>query len=104
MTIAAGFVATDGILLFTDTQYSGFEKTYREKIIRASSVPMVHFAISGDVDYAKSAIEDCRDAIKNIPYPEQSIWNVRKSIRRTIKRILEEYEARKLDPNQNLSF
>jgi hypothetical protein len=106
MTIAAGFVATDGILLFADTQHTSYcDKTYRRKIISAKvSQAMVHFAIAGDDDYAASAVEDCRESLSAIEIASPSAWEVRKVIRRTIKKVIEDYEKRSLSPDQKPEF
>ncbi len=84
MTIAAGFVARDGILLCTDSQYTGAEKAYRPKIISEEcGERVVVFALSGDEDYAKSAITDSYESIRSLP-SDASVWDVRKSIRRAV--------------------
>jgi hypothetical protein len=51
-------------VLCADSQYSGADKLYRDKISpRLFGGAFVHFAVCGDEDYAKSAIEDCCEAM-----------------------------------------
>jgi hypothetical protein len=47
MTIAAGFVCRDGILLCADSQYTGgWEKTFREKVFaRPLGAVMLPFCV-----------------------------------------------------------
>jgi hypothetical protein len=89
MTIAAGFVVRNGILLCADSQYSGWEKVYKDKLFcRAIGPAMVGFALAGDDDYGRSIIEDCYQAATSIPHGDQTIWTIRKAIRRVISREL----------------
>jgi hypothetical protein len=86
MTIVAGFHVHDGLLLCSDSQFTGCEKIYKEKLFRRTfSSVVVSFALSGDDDYGRSIIEDCYEAVATLPDGEQTLWNVRKSIRRSIK-------------------
>ena len=65
MTIAAGFVTRDGVLLCADTQFTGGAKVYRHKI-RAFTLndgTILVFALAGHLDYAVMAIEECLEAI-----------------------------------------
>jgi 20S proteasome alpha/beta subunit len=85
MTIVAGFVVRNGILLCSDSQYSGYEKVYNDKLFsRHLDHATVAFALAGDGDYARSAIEDCWESIDVIPPNQQTIPNLRRSIRRTL--------------------
>jgi hypothetical protein len=105
MTIAAGFVCRDGILLCADSQYSGFGKEYRDKLFSESTGQATWaFAIAGDEDYAKTAIEDSNEAVYAIPPEEQTVWSVRKAIRRAIKRVLDDYKKSDRDLNQKPEF
>jgi hypothetical protein len=96
MTIAAGFVARDGILLCSDTQYTAADKTYRPKIVfpkcDLEADRSVTFAFCGDEDYAKSTIDDCLSAINNLA-SGASVWTIRNSIRQAISAMSKEYKA-----------
>jgi hypothetical protein len=64
MTIAAGFRCMDGILLCSDSQFTGADKGFRDKIItQFGGRSHIAFAFSGDEDYARSAIEECTERI-----------------------------------------
>jgi hypothetical protein len=92
MTIAAGFATSDGILLCADSQYTGWEKVYKDKLFcGVFGTVMVSFALAGDDVLGKSIIDDCWESLSEIPSDEQTIWNVRKSIRRVIKRELRDF-------------
>jgi hypothetical protein len=82
MTIVAGFVATDGVLLCADSQYTGWDKQYSDKIItRHAEGARLTFALAGDEDYGKSAIEDCYQALLRMPQEQRSITKIREKIR-----------------------
>ena len=103
MTIAAGFVCRDGILLCADSLYSGQEKAYRDKLYShiTSGGTALGFAISGDVDYARTAICDCLESVSEMAHErQQDILSVKKTIRRAVKRVLRDYGAEKLDQFQ----
>jgi len=95
MTIAAGFVCRDGILLCADSQYTGgWEKTFREKVFaRPLGAVMLSFALAGDETFGRTVIDECCLSVSTIPRTEQTIWNVRKSIRRTLKQELKDCPA-----------
>jgi hypothetical protein len=106
MTIAAGFVARDGILLCTDSQYTGQDKTYRPKIVspHCDLNRKVTFAFCGDEDYAKSATEDAVQAINKLP-EGTPIGEIRNSIRRAIKAMTKDYKSQPYaDHNQTPQF
>lgn len=64
MTIIAGFKVQDGILLCSDTEWSGGAKAYREKIFTHNfRGGVISFAVSGHEANAKMVIQDCRDAL-----------------------------------------
>jgi 20S proteasome alpha/beta subunit len=60
MTIAAGFVTEDGVVLCTDSQYSGGIKRNGKKIFPMQlNGSAVAFALAGNEAFAKRAIEEC---------------------------------------------
>lgn len=104
MTIVGGFVARDGILLCADSQYTGAEKAHRPKILsKLCGAFNVAFALSGDEDYAKTAIFDAFEAVKSIP-SKCPIAEARKSIRRAIKPVITDYNQAQLDTSQRPSL
>ena len=64
MTIIAGFRVQDGILLCSDTEWSGAGKIYQQKIFshffRGGAIA---FAVAGNEANARMVIEDCQYAI-----------------------------------------
>lgn len=65
MTIAAGFVVRDGVLLCSDTLYSsGQIREYRDKLFQwTGKRAAVAFAIAGNAANAWDAVEACQDAL-----------------------------------------
>jgi 20S proteasome alpha/beta subunit len=60
MTIAAGFVVSDGVVLCTDSQYTAGIKRYGTKIFPLQlNGGAVAFALAGHEPFAKRAIEEC---------------------------------------------
>jgi hypothetical protein len=106
MTIAAGFRCIDGILLCTDSQFTAADKTFREKIITVdfSRQSMVTFAFSGDEDYAKSAIEDAREAVAEIPEGEQTVSTIRKKIMKAVSDMSKAYSGHGGEQSQKPEF
>jgi hypothetical protein len=85
MTITAGFCGQNGILLCADSQYSGWEKVYKDKLFSFDFAgAMVAFALSGSDSYGRSIIEDCYEAVETMPESERTVWAIRKTIRRAI--------------------
>ena len=93
MTIAAGFLTTEGILLCADTQYSGGMKVDRTKIFpsRYGNDATVAFALAGSEAYGKMAIQDCQRAISRIRPDVFTLESIYESIRATITQIHERY-------------
>jgi hypothetical protein len=84
MTIAAGFRCLDGILLCSDSQFTGADKEFRDKIItHFDGRSHIAFAFSGDEDYARSAIEDCIGKIDESPL-DNTPQAIKACIRETI--------------------
>jgi len=97
MTIAAGFVAQDGILLAADTMYTGGAKIHQPKLFgfnfsaNTPSSSTFVFALAGHEDFGKMAIEDCVGALRDCPTSEHSLKTVRGLLRKSVKSIKEEY-------------
>lgn len=93
MTIAAGFVANDGVLLCADSQFTGAEKQHREKIlVRAYREALLGFAITGDDEYARTVIDDSCEGPEELPDKPLTIADIRKRIRRCVRRVLDDYK------------
>jgi hypothetical protein len=106
MTIAAGFRCRDGLLLCADSQFSGADKGHPDKVTsRPFGAVTVAFAMSGDEDYARTAIYDSYEAVADIPLDQCNISTTRKAIRRAITRVNSEYSRQShLDATQRPEF
>jgi 20S proteasome alpha/beta subunit len=93
MTIAAGFVARDGILLCSDSLLvDGYTKTYEDKLFAwAKHGAVVGFAISGHATIAKMAVEMCEGSLDLIDPSEYSIESIHDYVRTTVKYVQQEY-------------
>jgi hypothetical protein len=101
MTIAAGFVVEDGILLCADTQYAGGTKIHKAKLFPGTfggSLSVI-FALAGNDGYGRMAIEDTRLAIASIPEAECSVGRIAVAVREAVKIIDEEYVSKR-PPNE----
>jgi 20S proteasome alpha/beta subunit len=92
MTIAAGFVANDGVVLCTDSLYSGGIKVHGKKIF-----PMqldggaVAFALAGHEPFAKRAIEECFAFLGQNPDSQRSVRGIKTLVEAALKRFHEEF-------------
>lgn len=92
MTIIAGFRVQDGILLCSDTEWSGGEKVYKEKIFtHPFRGGVIAFAVSGDEANAKMVIEDCRDALDVSRATAYTAQELKAIIRSAVHAIQERY-------------
>lgn len=92
MTIAAGFVTHEGILLCADSQMTThWDKTLERKVLsKPIRDKMVSFAFAGSADHARSTIEDCWEALERIA-SDATISDFRKSIGRITRRGFKDY-------------
>jgi 20S proteasome alpha/beta subunit len=98
MTIAAGFVCNDGILLCADTEYSGGSKVYKEKIFsRHFDGGTAVFVIAGHESHAKMVIRDCEYEFADASM-KRSLKNVERIFREALKPIYESYVTQAADP------
>ncbi|HUJ51342.1 MAG TPA: hypothetical protein VLW25_14130, partial [Bryobacteraceae bacterium] len=93
MSLAAGFVACDGILLCADTLVSdGYTKQYRDKLFtwRGNDIS-VAFAVAGDATIAVMAAENCSMVLHALKWDQQSFSDVYAAIASTIRYVQNEY-------------
>jgi len=98
MTIAAGFVVRDGVLLCADTLYTpGGAKLPGAKIV-ASEIPCgkVIFAFAGNADFAQATIQKCLGSLRR-KTPEQLATNA--AIAAIVEKVLDS-EYRRLVYNR----
>jgi len=106
VTIIAGFQVKDGILLCSDTEWSGGSKVYQEKIFshffRGGAVS---FALAGSEANGKMAIQDCRAALDLGRKRSYTVKEVRAIIRRAVRSIHEGYvDSRPADEKDAARF
>lgn len=92
MTMAAGMVAADGILLFADTLYTdGMTKDYRDKIFTwEADCAAACFAIAGNAAIARMSVDECCDGLASAT-ETPTIQEMLAVIRPILKRVYEEY-------------
>ena len=92
MTIVAGFRVDDGILMCSDTQYTGGAKVHKQKIFTLEiSGDAYVFAIAGHEGNAKMAISDCQEAIRHIRKDKRTDKTIQNAIRKSVKPIWDKY-------------
>src|SRR5579871_3238710 len=90
MTIAAGFKCLDGVLLCADTQVTGADKAFRDKIVPYfDGRTHVAFAFSGDEDYARDAVEQCQERLDSDL--ENSCQSIKECIREVVANMSIQY-------------
>jgi hypothetical protein len=100
MTIVAGFHVQDGMLLVADSLYSGGIKIHQPKLFGYQLNPgtpdmcALAFALAGHEDFGKMAIEDCVEAVRNIPLEERDMTKFKSAMRTSIRTIHNEYVER----------
>ena len=107
MTLLAGFVTQEGVVLCSDSQFSSPEEAgYRAKII-SGMLPgggFLSMALCGDEDYGKDAIETCFEVIGRQTPEKRGVSSVREAVRRVLTKILNEYNKSNLEPSLRPSF
>lgn len=68
MTIAAGFVCEEGVLLCADTEHTGWTAKFHDSKLDHFEVPggKIAFALAGHSSLAWSAIQKCRDRLQAV--------------------------------------
>jgi 20S proteasome alpha/beta subunit len=86
MTIAAGFVAKDGVVLCTDSQYTGGIKMNGKKIFPfPSNGVAIAFAIAGHEAFSTRAIEECCTVLDRSLQGQTSIPAIKDLIERGLR-------------------
>ena len=115
MTITAGFRVQNGILLCADSMYTGASRIYQPKLfdyefdvwssemtVNCSSIA---FALSGNENYAKMAIEDCVEAVRSCARKDRTAKAITRLIRKAVKGINNEYvDTRPESEKENARF
>ena len=68
MTIAAGFVCEEGVVLCADTEHTGWAFKFHDSKLDHFELPggKIAFALAGHTSFAWSAIQKCRDRLNAI--------------------------------------
>jgi 20S proteasome alpha/beta subunit len=106
VTIAAGFVAQNGILLCSDSLYSGGVHIHGKKIFtHRFHTGVVTFALAGHEPFAKKAINDSCEAIRENPDYCTNLIAIRKMIEQAIKSTYEHYiDLRPIEERESSRF
>lgn len=105
MTIAAGFVYKDGILLCSDTQQEGGAIKFDRPKIGLFECPggKFAFALAGNVQFAMSAIQKCAGDLK-ITEPQNTITTLEAILEHEYRRHIYEHPKYKEDDSLGYSF
>jgi len=89
MTIAAGFMHKDGIVLCSDTQQEEGTTKYNGPKAGAIDIPFgkIAFAFAGHADFATTAIQACGRALKEVP-PDRTISVLAESVESEYRRLV----------------
>jgi hypothetical protein len=68
VTIAAGFVREEGVLLCADTEHTGWTSKFHDSKLDHFEIPggKIAFALAGNSSFAWSAIQKCRDRLQGV--------------------------------------
>jgi hypothetical protein len=68
VTIAAGFVCEEGVLLCADTEHTGWTSKFHDSKLDHFEIPggKIAFALAGHSSFAWSAIQKCRDRLQGV--------------------------------------
>ena len=89
MTIAAGFLHRDGIILCSDTQQEGGTTKYHGPKIGVVDIPFgkIGFAFAGNVDFAIAAIQSCGQRLKDTA-PEDTVRVLTETVESEYRRLV----------------
>ncbi|MGA8598522.1 MAG: hypothetical protein WB676_27710 [Bryobacteraceae bacterium] len=89
MTIAAGFVYDDGVLLFADTQVEALAMKTHERKVGSFSCPggQIGYAMAGNASQATSAMQKCAKRIKKVR-PEEVIEKMEEALDDEYRRVV----------------
>jgi hypothetical protein len=106
MTMAAGFVARDGVLLCTDSLYSGGVRVYGRKIFtHPLEAGVISFALAGHEPFAKRAIEDSKDDLDRNPNAHGSLVSIKARVESVLKTTWENFvDARPIEEREGSRF
>lgn len=92
MSIIIGFVAEDGVLLCSDSQYSGGVKFTGKKIFTYKfQCGTISFALAGHEPFAKKAITESGEAIRVNRESLTALNEIKGLVERTVKDVYEQY-------------
>jgi 20S proteasome alpha/beta subunit len=93
MTIAAGFRCQDGVVLCSDSQYTGADKQSRDKIIpHLIGNTRITFVLTGDEDYARSTVYDVHQELARLAQEKHSVLTIREIVREAVSKMSTGYD------------
>lgn len=98
MTIAAGFLCPEGVLLCADTEISGWTLKHHESKLRYFDCPggRIGFAIAGNIEFAHATIDKCARRMAMVE-PEKTIPCLEKFLDREYRRTVLSNEVARAD-------
>ena len=92
MTIVAGFRVVDGILMCSDSQYSGGAKMYQQKLFPMTITGDSYvFALAGHEHNGKMAIDECQEALSELAPERRTLKHVKRALKSAVKPVCDEY-------------
>jgi hypothetical protein len=87
MTIAAGFVCREGVLLCADTEHTGWSAKFHESKLGEFEIPggKLAFALAGNTSFAWSVMQKCRRLLQTVP-PEKTLSELERILDREYRR------------------
>jgi len=105
MTIAAGFIYENGVLLCADTELSGWAMTLHSRKVEHFKCPLgtVGIAYAGNRGFAVSAIQKCKRQLVTIS-PEEALVKLERIIDKEYRRTVLSHPSHATDPNLSYSL
>jgi 20S proteasome alpha/beta subunit len=92
MTIVAGFRVKDGVVLCSDTQYTGAAKIYQKKLFHLPiGTDHYVFGLAGHEPNGKMAIDECEDALSDLKPGEHTTRRMKNVLRCAVKPVIDDY-------------
>lgn len=100
MTIAAGFVYRDGIVLCSDTQQEAGTSKYHGPKVGIADIPYgkIAFAIAGHADFATNALQSCSAKLASVD-PKDTVTVLSEVLDSEYRRLVLTHPLVKDDPN-----
>jgi hypothetical protein len=87
MTIAAGFVCREGVVLCADTEHTGWSAKFHDSKLGDFEIPggKIAFALAGNTSFAWAVMEKCKRLLQTIPH-EKTLTELERILDREYRR------------------